>query len=86
MEVLAIAWGAKGTASSNVRLSKETRNLVIVNILKSIFARYERTPRRWGDDAAGKNHHTLSERELANKNREQMLHCRHKNLFMPAMS
>jgi len=57
-----------------------------VNILKSIFARYERTPRRWGDDAAGKNHHTLSERELANKNREQMLHCRHKNLFMPAMS
>ncbi|AWF36301.1 hypothetical protein CSC17_4964 [Klebsiella oxytoca] len=39
-----------------------------------------------GDNTAGKNHHTLSERALANKNREQMLHCRHKKLFMPAMS
>ncbi|MCS5931256.1 hypothetical protein LNQ03_02405 [Klebsiella pneumoniae subsp. pneumoniae] len=38
--VFANAWGAKGTASSKVRLSKETRNFGIMGILKSIFARY----------------------------------------------
>jgi len=36
----AIARGAKGTARSKVRLSKETRNFGIVSILKSILARY----------------------------------------------
>ena len=40
VEVFANAWGAKGTASSKVRLSKETRNFGIMGILKSIFARY----------------------------------------------
>ncbi|MCS5948716.1 hypothetical protein LNP05_22685 [Klebsiella pneumoniae subsp. pneumoniae] len=35
--VFANAWGAKGTASSKVRLSKETRNFGIMGILKSIF-------------------------------------------------
>ncbi|AML34236.1 Hypothetical protein EAG7_00487 [Klebsiella aerogenes] len=38
--VFAIAWGAKGTASSKVRLSKEIRKFGIMGILKSIFARY----------------------------------------------
>ncbi|QFG76473.1 hypothetical protein DMB90_03850 [Raoultella planticola] len=34
---------------------------------------------------AGKPYHTPAERDLTNKNREQMLHCRHKYPFMPAI-